>query len=203
MEITLEAIKALRDRTGAGFANVKEALESSKGDMEKAIIYLREKGMAKGAKRADKAASNGFIASYIHGEGSAGVLVELNSETDFAARDEKFKALAKEIALQVAATNPEYITIESVPEEILNKEREIGMKDIDPNKPQNIIDKIIEGRMQKFYEDNVLMEQKYFKDDTKKIKDLINDVVAALGEKIEVGRICRFQIRGSATYSTL
>lgn len=203
MEIKLETIKALRSRTGAGFTNVKEALEASNGDIEKAIIYLREKGMAKGAKRADKAASNGFVASYIHGEGTLGVLVELNSETDFAARDDKFKALARDLALQVAATNPEYISIESIPEAILNREKEIAMKDLDPNKPQNIIDKIIEGKMQKFYDDTVLMEQKYFKDDTKTIKDMVNDVVAALGEKIEIGRICRFQIRGAATYCTL
>lgn len=199
----MDTIKALRSRTGAGFANVKEALEASNGDMEKAVVYLREKGMAKGAKRADKAASNGFIASYIHGEGSLGVLVELNSETDFAARDDRFKNLAREIALQVAATNPEYITIESVPEEILNKEKEIAMKDLDPNKPQNILDKIVEGKMQKFYEETVLMEQKYFKDETKRVKDLIHDVVAALGEKVEVGRVCRMQIKGSATYCAL
>jgi len=203
MKITLEAIKALRKRSGAGFTNVKEALEASGGDEEKAMVILREKGMAKGAKRADKAASNGYITSYIHGEGTVGVMIELNCETDFCSKDDKFRELAKNIALHVAATNPEYITVESVPEEIINREKEIGLKEIDPGKPQNIVDKILEGKMQKFYLDNVLTEQKFFKDETKLIKDMVNDVVAALGEKIEIGRICRFQIRGSATYSTL
>ena len=159
--------------------------------------------MAKGAKRADKQASNGYIATYLHGEGSVGVMVELNCETDFASKDEKFRELSKNIALHVAATNPEYIAVESVPAEIIEREKGIGMKEIDGNKPQNIIDKILEGKLRKFYEDNVLMEQKFFKDDSKTITDLVNDVVAALGEKIEVGRVCRFQIRGSATYSTL
>jgi len=203
MEITLEAIKSLRKRSGAGFTNVKEALDAARGDEEKALIYLREKGMAKGAKRADREAPNGCIVSYIHGEGSMGVLVELNSETDFAARDEKFKELAKQIALQVGATNPEYISKESIPLDVLEEERKIAMKEIDENKPKEIVTKIIEGKMQKFYQENVLLEQKYFKDESKTIEDLINDLVAALGEKIEVGRICRFQIGRSATYSTL
>ena len=203
MEISLDLLKALRKRSGAGFTAVKEALEFANGDQEKAMMYLREKGMAKNAKRADKVAENGFIASYIHGEGGLGVLVELNSETDFAARDEKFKNLAHDIALQVAATNPEFITIESIPEEVMNRERDIAIKEIDPLKPEEIIEKIVAGKLNKFYEDNVLMEQPFFKDDSKKIKDLVNDVVAALGEKIEVGKFCRFQIKGTATYSTL
>jgi elongation factor Ts len=203
MAITLDDIKTLRSRTGAGFTNVKEALEASNGDMEKAVVYLREKGMAKGAKRADRSAPNGYIVSYIHGEGSIGVLLELNAETDFTARNDKFRVLAREIALHVAAANPEYVSIEAVPAEIIAREKEIAQSEIDPKKPAEIIEKILAGKMQKFYEDNVLLEQKYFKDETKKIKDLVNDLVAAIGEKIEVGRMCRFQLAKPATYSTL
>jgi elongation factor Ts len=203
MAVTLEQIKKLRTMTGAGITIVKEALESSNGDMDKAIIYLREKGVAKGAKRADRSAPNGYICSYIHGEGSIGVLIELNSETDFAARDEKFRALAKEIALHVAASNPEYISIESIPADVIEKLKEEASKDIDEKKPQEIKEKIVEGKIQRFYEDSVLLEQKYFKDETKTIKDLINDTVAAISEKIEVGRMCRFQLAQPSTFRTL
>lgn len=196
-------IKDLRTKTGAGINNVKEALEISKGDIEKALVYLREKGLAKAVKRADKRAENGYIYSYIHGEGSLGVMVELNSETDFAARSVKFRELAKEIALQIAASNPEYIGIENIPADIMQREKEIAMKDLDPKKPQNIADKIIEGKLQKFYEDFVLLEQRYFKDESKTIKDLINDNVAVLGEKIEVGRFCRMKLASNTTSCNL
>lgn len=196
-------IKDLRTKTGAGIGNVKEALVASDGDVEKALVYLREKGLAKAVKRADKRAENGYIYAYIHGEGSLGVMLELNSETDFAARNVKFRDLAKEIALQIAASNPEYISIENIPAEIMEREKEIAMKEVDPKKPQNIIDKIIEGKLQKFYEDFVLLEQRYFKDETKTIKDLINENVAALGEKIEVGRFCRMKIASNSTACNL
>lgn len=201
MEITLEKIKELRTRTGAGVGNVKEALEHSKGDIDKAILYLREKGIAKAAKRADKIASNGFIAHYIHGEGTVAVLLELNSETDFTARNDKFRELAREIALHVAATNPEYVRAEDIPAEILEREKELARKDIDDKKPANVVEKIIEGRLQKYMEENVLEEQKFVKDESKKIKDLINDAVAAIGEKIEIGRFARIQIGKPATFS--
>lgn len=203
MKITLEMIKDLRTKTGAGINNVKEALEISQGDTEKALVYLREKGLAKAVKRADKRAENGYIYAYIHGEGSLGVMVEMNSETDFAARSPKFRELAKEIALQIAASNPEYISIENIPADIMQREKEIAMKDLDSKKPQNIADKIIEGKLQKFYEDFVLLEQRYFKDESKTINDLINDSVAALGEKIEVGRFCRMKIASNTTSCNL
>lgn len=203
MQITMDMIKDLRTKTGAGIGNVKEALVASDGDVEKALVYLREKGLAKAVKRADKRAENGYIYAYIHGEGSLGVMLELNSETDFAARNVKFRDLAKEIALQIAASNPEYISIENIPAEIMEREKEIAMKEVDPKKPQNIIDKIIEGKLQKFYEDFVLLEQRYFKDETKTIKDLINENVAALGEKIEVGRFCRMKIASNSTACNL
>jgi elongation factor Ts len=203
MKITLETIKELRAKTGAGLANVKEALEISKGDFEKALLILREKGLAKAVKRAGKRAENGYICSYIHGDGSLGILLELNSETDFASKSEIFRTLAKEIALQIAANNPEYIDISNIPQDIIDRETNLAKQDMDPKKPVDIAKKIIDGRMQKFYQDFVLLEQKYFKDETKTIKDLINDAVAVLGEKIEVGRFVRFVIGDSATSSNL
>jgi elongation factor Ts len=203
MKVTLEMIKDLRNKTGVGITVVKDALEKYDGDPEKALIYLREQGLAKAVKRAEKRAANGLIVSYIHGQGSLGVLIELNSETDFAARSEKFQELAHELALQIAANNPEYISIELVPEEIIKREQDLAAKDIDPKKPEPVKQKIIEGKMQKYFEDFVLLEQPYFKDESKRIKDLINDYVAVLGEKIEVGRFCRFKLAGSATSCNL
>jgi elongation factor Ts len=203
MKITLEMIKDLRNKTGAGINNVKEALENTGGDVEKALIYLREKGLAKAVKRADKRAENGYICSYIHGEGTLGVMVELNSETDFAARSTKFRELAREIALQVAASNPEYISVDNIPAEIMTREKDLAMKEITGNKPEAIVEKIIEGKLQKFYEDFVLLEQRYFKDESKRIKDLINETVASLGEKIEVGRFCRMKLASTTTACNL
>jgi elongation factor Ts len=203
MGITLETIKELRAKTGAGIANVKEALESSNGDFEKALLILREKGLAKAVKRAGKRAENGFICSYIHGDGSLGILLELNSETDFASKSDEFRTLAKEIALQIAACSPEYIGIDNVPKDIIERETNLAKQDMDPKKPAEIAQKILDGRMQKFYQEFVLLEQKYFKDETKLIKDLINDTVAVLGEKIEVGRFVRFVVGSSATISNV
>lgn len=198
MKITLDMIKDLRTKTGVGVGAVKEALEKYDGDEEKALIFLREKGLAKAVKRSEKRAVNGKIVSYIHGNGTVGVLLELNSETDFASRSEKFGELAHEIALQIAASNPEYISIEDVPAEIMERERELAQKDIDEKKPEAVKNKIIEGKLSKFYEDFVLLEQPFFKDESKKIKDLINDYVAVLGEKIEIGRFARFKLAGSS-----
>jgi len=203
MAITLETIKELRAKTGAGIANVKEALEVSGGDFEKALLILREKGLAKAVKRAGKRAENGYILSYIHGDGSLGILLELNSETDFASKSPEFRNLAKEIALQIAACSPDYIGIANVPQEIIEREETLAKQDMDPKKPAEIVQKIIEGRMQKFYQEFVLLEQKYFKDETKLIKDIINDTIVVLGEKIEVGRFVRFVIGSSATTSNL
>lgn len=199
MKITLEMIKELRTKTGAGVSVVKEALTKYEGDIDKSLIYLREKGLAKAEKRADKSASNGLITSYIHGNGSLGVLLELHSETDFAAKGEKFAELAHEISLQIASSNPEYISVENIPADILKREMDLASKDVDPKKPAQVQQMIIQGKLQKFYEDFVLLEQPFFKDESKKIKDLINDYVAVLGEKIEIGRFCRFKLSGPAT----
>ncbi len=194
MAITLDQIKELRKRTGVGIQAVKEALENSNGDMEKAIVYLREKGIAKATKRSGRIAENGIIAHYIHGDGKIGVLVEVNSETDFASRNDRFREFAHDLAMHIAASAPEYIKVEDIPEDVINQEKEIYRKDLN-GKPEEIQDKIIEGRLQKFYEQVVLLEQPFVKDDSKKIKDLLNEIVAAIGEKIEIGRFVRFEMK--------
>lgn len=196
---TLEQIKELRNATGAGITAVKEALEVSKGDFDKAVVYLREKGVAKAAKRSEKSASHGYIATYIHGEGTIGVMIELNAETDFTARNDKFRQLANELALHIAAANPLYIKREDVPEDVLASEKEIAGKDLDDKKPAEIREKILEGKLGKFYEEVVLLDQKYIRDDSKTIADLLSEGVAAIGEKIEIGRFCRFQIAGDSS----
>lgn len=191
-KITLEDIKSLRARTGVGINHVKEALEASNGDVEKAIIYLREKGIAKAAKRAGKSTAFGMVGSYIHGK-NIGVMVELESETDFATNSEKFQALAKEISLHIAAKSPEYIDIASVPEEIVATEKKVYAKDV-AGKPANIAEKILEGKLAAFYAETVLLEQQYVRDETKKIKDLVNETVAALGEKLVIRRFVRYEL---------
>ena len=196
MAVSLKEIKELRQKTGAGVTAVKEALENAKGDFDKAVVYLREKGLAKAVKRSEKRADKGFIAHYVHGEGTIASLIELNSETDFAARNEKFREVAHDLAVHVVAMSPEYVSIEDVPSEVIEKEKTIAMKTIDPKKPQEIIDRIVAGKLQKYYEEVVLMEQHFFKDESKKIKDLVNELIAAIGEKIEIGRFCRIQIGG-------
>ena len=189
----LDAIKELRTRTGAGIGAVKEALEISKGDIEKAIAYLREKGLAKAAKRAGKSADHGFIAHYIHGDSTMAVLVELNAETDFAARNEMFRELARNIAVHIAAANPTYITVDQVPENVMEQERAIAGKGLE-GKPDDIRNKIIDGKLEKVYEDLVLVKQRYVKDESKTIEDLLNEAVAAIGDKIEIGRFCRMKV---------
>ncbi|HEX9804579.1 MAG TPA: translation elongation factor Ts [Candidatus Dojkabacteria bacterium] len=198
MAVTLDQIKELRKRTGVGIHQVKEALQNSDGDMEKAILYLREKGMAKAAKRADKSADYGTIGVYVHGDGNLATMVEISSETDFAARSDQFKELAHSIAMHVAASDPQYVNIEDIPENILENEKKVFKKELE-GKPENVQEKILEGKLSKFYEEIVLMEQVYVKDDSKKIKDVINDAVASIGEKIEIGRFARIQIAGGGS----
>ncbi len=192
MSISLEQIKELRARTGVGIHHVKDALTQSNGDMDKAIIYLREKGIAKAAKRAGNATNNGMIGHYIHGK-TIGVMVELQSETDFASGSDKFQQLAKELAMHIAAQSPDYIDIESVPASVIETEKQVFAKDV-AGKPANIAEKILEGKLSKFYEDAVLLEQPYVRDDTKKVKDLLNEYVAALGESIRIKRFIKMQL---------
>lgn len=197
-QVSLDQIKELRSRTGVGINHVREALESTNGDVEKAILYLRQKGIAKAAKRSDKEANQGYIASYIHGEGTIGVLVEVNTETDFASSSERVKSFAHDVALHIAANDPQYKSIADVPQEVIEKEKSVFLKDLE-GKPAEVAEKIAEGKLQKFYEEVVLEEQKFLKDDSKKIKDIQNELIAAVGEKVEIGRYARIQIAGGAS----
>lgn len=196
---TSKDVMDLRARTGVGMMDCKKALEASNGDMDKAIEILREKGMAQSAKRAGKIASQGIVDSYIHMGGKIGVMLEVNCETDFVARSDSFKELAHNICMQIAAAKPEYVRIEEVPAEVIEKEKEILMAQIaqDPanaKKPANIIEKMVEGRIKKYYKENCLMEQEYVKDNTKTITQLVNEAVAQIGEKITVRRFTRYEM---------
>lgn len=190
-KISLKEIKELRAKTGVGVADCKEALETGKGDFDRAIDTLRKKGILKAKKRTSREASNGFIGSYVH-NGQIGALVELVCETDFVARNEKFRKIAHDIALHIAASAPLYVSQEEVPDNILAKEKEIIEDKVKrEGKPDNIIDKIVEGQMGKYYEEVCLLDQPYVRDEKKKIKDLIDESVASFGEKIEIRRFIR------------
>lgn len=195
MAVDAKLVKTLRDMTGAGFMECKKALEETGGDLEKAVEVLRKKGAAKAAKKAGRETKEGLIHSYIHAGGRVGVLLELNCETDFVARNELFKELANELALQIAAMKPKWIKREDVPEEIITKEGEIAREAaIAEGKPEHIAEKIAEGKLNKFFQENCLLEQKFIKDETKTIEDLIKEYIAKIGENIQVGRFCRFEI---------
>jgi elongation factor Ts len=191
----MELIKDLRARTGAGILDCKKALAEVGEDIEKAVDYLREKGLAKAAKKAGREASEGSVFSYIHTNSKVGTLLELNCETDFVARTDEFKNLGKEIAMHIAAASPTYVSPEEVPGEDLEREKEIYRKQaLEQGKPEHIVDKIAEGRVQKFYEESCLLEQAYVRNPDKKIKDLVTDEIAKLGENIVVRRFSRFSI---------
>lgn len=193
--ITAAKVKELRDITGAGMMECKKALQEAGGDKEKAITLLREKGLAKAAKRAGKTANQGIVESYIHMGGKVGVLVEVNCETDFVARNEEFRAFVKDICLQVAATNPAYLDKDDVPQEELDKEKEILRKQaLNEGKPEKIVDKIVMGRIKKFYEENCLMEQAFIKDPNLSIRDLLTEKIAKIGENIIIRRFARFEM---------
>jgi elongation factor Ts len=195
MALDMEQVKELRARTGAGVLDCKKALGECNNDIEKAVDYLREKGLAKAAKKAGRTASEGRIFSYIHTTGKIGTLVELNCETDFVARTDEFLSLGHEIAMHIAAANPQYIAPEDVPAEDLQREREIYKNQaLEEGKPAHIVEKIAEGRVKKFYEDTCLLEQNYIRDPDRKIKDLVIENIAKLGENIVVRRFSRFSI---------
>ncbi|MBP2073181.1 translation elongation factor Ts [Thermoanaerobacterium butyriciformans] len=192
--ISAQQVKELRERTGAGMMDCKRALTDSNGNIEKAIDLLRERGLAAAAKKAGRTANEGLVDSYIHGGGRIGVLVEVNCETDFVANTDDFKSFVKEICMQIAAANPQYIKREDVPQEVIEKEREIlKAQSLNEGKPQQVIDKIIEGRLEKFYKENCLLEQLYIRDDSKTVKDLLNELIAKLGENIIIRRFVRFE----------
>jgi elongation factor Ts len=193
-EISAQAVKELREKTGAGMMDCKKALGESGGEIEKAIDILRKKGLASAAKRAGRSTGQGLIASYIHMD-RLGVMVEVNCETDFVARTDDFRALAKDIAMHVAAANPTYVSPEDVPVDVLAREKEVFASQV-TGKPANIVEKIVEGKVQKFFEDVCLLEQTFVKDPEgkKKIKDLVTGAMAKVGENIVVRRFVRFQI---------
>lgn len=195
MEITIEMIKELRERTGAGVMEAKKALEEANGDMEKAVTILREKGVIKAAKKAGRIAKEGIIEAYIHTGDKLGVLVEVNCETDFVARTDEFRKLAKDIALQIAGMNPQYVSKEDIPPEVIEKEKEIYRTQLrNEGKPEHVIEKIIEGKLEKFYEEVCLLEQPFVKNPEIKVKDLITEAISKLGENIVVRRFARFVV---------
>lgn len=194
-KISLDLVKELRARTAAGFSDCKKALEEAEGDIEKAIDILRKKGLAIATKRAGKEAKEGIIASYIHANKKIGVLVEVNCETDFVARTPDFQEFAHNLAMQIAATNPICIRREDLPSEVLEREKKIYEEQLrESGKPEHIIAKIVEGKLEKFYKENVLLEQDFIKNPEITIQDLLNELIAKTGEKIIIKRFCRFQI---------
>ena len=195
MSVDTEAVKELRTRTGAGMMDCRNALVECEGDIEKAIDYLREKGLAKAAKKAERVAAQGSIFSYIHSNAKIGVLLELNCETDFVAKTDEFKTLGHELCMQIAAANPQYISVEDVPAEDIEREKDIYRNiAIEEGKPANMVDKIADGKINAFFQDNCLLEQNYIRDPKVKVKDLVIAEIAKMGENIVVRRISRFAI---------
>ncbi len=195
MAITASDVNALRQKTGVGMMDCKKALTEANGDMDKAIEILREKGMATAAKKAGRIAAEGIVDSYIHMGGKVGVLVEVNCETDFVARGDQFKALVHDIALQIAASKPIYLNKEDVPQDVLDKEKEIlKIQAMNEGKPEAIAEKMVQGRIKKYYEDFCLMEQPFVKDSSKTVTQLVNEAIASIGEKITVRRFVRYEM---------
>ena len=194
MEITARMVKDLRERTGAGMMDCKKALVECEGNVEKAIDYLREKGIAKAAKKAGRIAAEGLVDAYIHMGGRIGVLLEINCETDFVAKTDNFKSLCHDVAMHIAAANPQYVRREEVPTDALDKEKEVlRAQALNEGKPEKIVDRMVEGRVEKYYKEICLMEQPYVKDPDKTIGDLIAEATATIGEKITIRRFTRYE----------
>ena len=195
MAVTTEQIKEIREATGAGFMDCRNALEQADGDFDKAVDFLREKGLAKAAKRAGREASEGMIEMYSHGDGRVGVMLEINSETDFVARSDDFRGFAHELALQIAAMSPQYVSEEDIPVDVLEHETEIARKQaLEEGKPENIIDRIAEGRLKKFKDDACLLRQPYIRDDSITIEKLLHEKILSLGENIVIRRFARWEV---------
>ncbi|MCZ6449695.1 MAG: translation elongation factor Ts [Deltaproteobacteria bacterium] len=195
MEISARSVKELREKTGAGIMDCKRALLESVGDLEKAVDYLRQKGLALAARKKGRVAAEGVVGAYIHGGGKIGVLVELNCETDFVARTPEFQNLLKDVAMQVAAASPQYVRREDVPLEETEREREIyRLQAQDMGKPQKVVDKIVNGKMEHFYSEVCLLEQEFIKDPDRQVEDLIREVVTKVGENIQVRRFARYHV---------
>ena len=188
-------VKELRERTGAGMMDCKKALGETEGDLDKAVDLLREKGLAAAAKKAGRVAAEGLVEAYIHGAGRIGVLLEINCETDFVAKTDGFKELARDVAMQIAATNPLYVAREEVPAEQIAHEQEIfRVQALNEGKPEKIVEKMVVGRIEKYYKEVCLLEQPFIKDADKSVKDLITESIAKIGENISVRRFARFQL---------
>jgi len=195
MEITTEMVKELRQATAAGILDCRKALEASEGDFEKAVDYLREKGLAKAAKRVDREAKDGLVVSYIHGGGRIGVLLEVNCETDFVARTDEFKNMVNDVAMQIAAMSPRYVKREDVPASVIEHEKELyRAQALEEGKPEAVIDRIIEGRLEKFYTDICLLEQAFIRDEDRTIDDLVKEQITKTGENMVVRRFARFEL---------
>lgn len=194
-EISAQMVKDIRDATSASFIDCKKALEETSGNIDKAVEILRIKGLAKASKKAGRDTPEGVVTSYIHAGGRIGVLLEVNCETDFVARNDEFQQFTKEVAMQIAAANPTYVTEADVPEDIINKEKEIMKAQvIESGKPDNIAAKIVEGKISKYFEENCLVNQIYIRDTKRKISDLLSELIAKVGENIQIRRFERFQL---------
>ena len=195
MAITANDVKELRERTGAGMMDCKRALTEADGNMDKAIEILREKGLAAAAKKSGRIAAEGLVASYIHMGGRIGVLVEVNCETDFVAKTDNFKDLVHDVAMQIAATNPQYVSKEEVPADVIEKEKEIlRAQALNEGKPEKIVDRMVEGRSEKYYKEVCLLEQPFVKDSDKTVKGMIMEAIASIGENISVRRFVRYEM---------
>ncbi len=195
MGISAEQVRELREKTGSGIMDCKKALGETKGDVEAAIDYLREKGLASAKKKAGRVAAEGIVGSYIHAGGSLGVIVEVNCETDFVAKTDDFAALVKDIAMHIAAMNPAHVRRDEVDEAELERERNIfKTQALESGKPENIVDKIVEGKIEKFYKENCLLEQPFVKDPDKSVEDIVTEAIAALGENISIRRFTVFKV---------
>lgn len=195
MQVTPQLVKELRERTGAGMMDCKRALVDTEGDVEKAIDLLRKQGMATAAKKAGRVAAEGIVGSYIHGGGRIGVLLEVNCETDFVARTDDFQALVKDLAMHIAAADPRVVSRDEVTDDLLESERAIYREQaIESGKPENVVDRIVEGKIEKFYSESVLMEQAFIKNPDVTVQEMVTAVVAKLGENIQVRRFARFKV---------
>lgn len=195
MEVSANIVKQLREKTGAGFMDCKKALAETGGDVEKAIDYLRKRGVAAAAKKADRVVTDGAVGAYVHPGGKVGVLLEINCETDFVARNAEFQALLKDMAMQVAAANPRYVRREEVSAEESEREKSIYRQQaLETGKPEKVIEKIVDGKMERFYSEVCLLEQPFIKDPDRKVSAVINDAIARLGENIQVRRFARYHL---------
>jgi elongation factor Ts len=200
MEVSANAVKELREKTGAGMMDCKKALAETAGDVQKAVDYLRQKGLAAAATKAGRVAADGAVAAYVHPGGKLGVLVEINCETDFVARTAEFQTLLKDMAMQVAAANPRYVRREEIPAAELDREKTIHRQQaLESGKPEKIVDKIVEGKMERFYSEVCLLEQSFIKDQDKKVLDVVNDSIARLGENIQIRRFTRYHLGEGAS----